>query len=157
MRFLACLLWLVCAQAHGQEQAGDRPPGESPALPPGRWKWVESTAYCGGPCKMCQTTGKTANGNKTSVVPYNVAADSSLPLGTRIYVPPGYQYLDKVRADDRFFMVDDRGGALESESAERKRDGDQVTMRLDLRFIDHSWAKRWGRRIIAVYVIDPEK
>lgn len=119
----------------------------TPALPAGRWVTAEVTAYC--PCDLC-TDGDliTANGTKTTAVPYNLAADRSLAFGARLYVPPGLGVLDSVRADDRFFAVDDRGGALDSEARDHR------TLRLDLRVRDHWWALRFGRRLLPVYLCD---
>ncbi|MEY2855647.1 MAG: hypothetical protein RL030_2779 [Pseudomonadota bacterium] len=119
----------------------------TPALPAGRWVMAEVTAYC--PCARC-TDGDliTANGARTTAVPYNLAADRSLAFGVRLYVPPGLGVLDHVRADDRFFAVDDRGGALDTEARERR------TLRLDLRVRDHWWAVRFGRRLLPVYLCD---
>lgn len=109
------------------------------------------TAYCGGPCPYCQTTGTTANGTKTKAQPYNLAASSALQLGTSVFIPSGLGVLDGARAADRFFSVDDRGGLVE---AEAKRYG---VLRLDLRVISHKWAVNFGRRTIPVYIINKEQ
>lgn len=127
------------------------PPERTPALPPGKWVDAVVTSYCGGPCAVCQTTGVTTSGSKTKVVPYNLASDRSLPLGTMIYLQPGLGALDRVRADDRFFKVDDRGGALDTQAREQK------ILRLDLRVIDHTWAIGWGVRFMKVYVITKQE
>jgi 3D (Asp-Asp-Asp) domain-containing protein len=47
---------------------------------------------------------------------------------------------------DRWFVCDDRGGALDTE---RKRTG--VT-RLDLRFRDHADAIKFGRKFVTLYL-----
>lgn len=113
---------------------------------PGRWATAEVTAYC--PCALCCGTfdRTTANNTSTDRVPYAFAADRSLPFGTRIYVPAGLGVLDRVRADDRWLVVDDRGGALDTEA---RRYG---VLRLDLRVRDHSWAVRFGRRSLPVFI-----
>lgn len=111
------------------------------------WRMAEVTAYC--PCALCcgdSADGRTANMTRTDRVPYNFAADRSLPFGTRIFIPRGLGVLDRVRADERTFVVDDRGGALD---AEARRYG---TLRLDLRVKSHAWAVRFGRRMIPVFV-----
>ena len=113
----------------------------------GRWTTAEVTAYC--PCALCCGTsadGITADGTRTRRVPYAFAADRSLPFGAQVFVPVGLGVLDQVCADCRWFRVDDRGGALDSEAA---RYG---ILRLDLRVRDHWWAVRFGRRVLPVFV-----
>jgi hypothetical protein len=112
----------------------------------GRWMMAEVTAYC--PCALCCGTHDrtTANNTNTDVVPYAFAADRSLPFDARVYVPAGLGVLDRIRADDRWFAVDDRGGALDTEA---RRYG---VLRLDLRVREHAWAVRFGRRSLPVYV-----
>lgn len=121
-------------------------PEQTPALPAGFWLAAQVTAYCGGPCKECQTTGTIANGTSTTRVPYALAADRSLPMGSRVYIPAGIGYLDRLRPSDRVFTVDDRGGALDTEALA------SGVFRIDLRFIGHADAKRFGRRMVDVYV-----
>jgi len=112
----------------------------------GRWVAAEVTAYC--PCALCCGTADhiTANNTSTDRVPYAFAADRSLPFGARVYVPIGLGVLDQVRASDRWFVVDDRGGALDTEAT---RYG---VLRLDLRVRDHRWAVRFGRRLLPVFI-----
>lgn len=111
----------------------------------GQWVMAEVTAYC--PCGKC-TDGDliTANGTRTNNEPYALAADKSLPFGSRVYIQPGLGVLDQARATDRWFVVDDRGGALETESR-----ANQV-LRLDLRVKEHWWARKFGRRLLPVFV-----
>ncbi len=127
-------LALLLAKAEGAE------------VPAGRWAMAEVTAYC--PCALCCGTCDriTANNTSTDRVPYAFAADRSLPFGTRVYVPAGLGVLDRARADDRWLVVDDRGGALDTEA---RRYG---VLRLDLRVRDHSWAVRFGRRSLPVFI-----
>lgn len=110
------------------------------------WVMIELTSYCGGPCKQCQTNRLTANMTDTRRVPYNFAADRSLPIGTRIYLPKGLGLLDNVRSENRVFVVDDRGGALDTEA---RRYG---IIRLDLRVKDHWQAVKYGRRVVPVII-----
>ncbi len=144
MRLVALLL--LCVLAQGQD-AHPHPP-----LPRGYWVNAEVTAYC--PCAKC-TDGdkKTANNTSTDAVPYNFAADRSLRMGTRIYVQPGLDVLDNVRANDRIFTVDDRGGALDTEAEEYKEETGKALLRLDLRVMEHWYARKFGRRMLWVYVI----
>ncbi len=142
MRYLVLLALLATAQ--GREQ----PPERTPALPPGAWKQVEITAYCGGPCLTCQTTGQTADGTYTKRRPYGVAVESSVRLGSMVYVPPGDGYLDRMFPFERMFKLDDRGGALDSEREDKRA---HPFVRLDLRFVDHADAKKFGRKIAWVY------
>ena len=104
---------------------------------------AQITAYTAN-CPHCGTTGITADGTMTRDVPYNLAADRRIKLGTIIYIPTGHGVLDNVRAFDRAFRVDDRGGALEHHGG--------GMLRLDLRVKDHAWAKRFGRRVVTVWV-----
>lgn len=112
------------------------------------WRPVlcEITAYCGGPCEKCETTGVTANGTRTSERPYGVAASPNIPLGALVYVPRGAGYLDVSRAVARTFPADDRGGALRSEW---RRSG--IT-RLDLRYVTHHSAMEFGRKMVLVWI-----
>ena len=114
----------------------------------GRWITVEATAYC--PCEVCcdTRTETTANQTSTNAVPYGVAASPDLEFRTRVYVPTGAGYLDQSRAD-RWFSVDDRGGALRTEWRRRG-----IT-RMDLRYKTHESAKAFGRKLITVYIEAP--
>ena len=112
----------------------------------GYWTVAECTAYC--PCGLCTPgLGITANGTRVLRVPYNLASDRSLPFGSRIFIPVGLGVLDSVRSDSRWFSVDDRGGALDTEA---RRDG---ILRLDLRVKEHWWAVRFGRQRIPIFII----
>ncbi len=118
----------------------------------GRWILCEVTAYCGGPCEQCETTGVTANGTNTVDVPYGVAGSPNLPLGCTVLVPYGAGYLDATypRDSQRLFELDDRGGALRTEW---RKSG--VT-RLDLRYKQHSYAQRFGRKTMMVWIEDAQ-
>ena len=110
------------------------------ALPPQhianvRIVMMEVTAYC--PCPKCcgpNAAGITASGKD---VRYNagrfVAADSSFRFGTKLLIP-GYSGGEQVE-------VIDRGGAIKGN-------------KLDVFFPTHEQALQWGRRHIAVTVID---
>ncbi len=115
----------------------------------GRWLTVEVTAYC--PCALCCDirTERTANGTDTNVSPYGIAAGPDISLGTSVWVPLGGGYLDLSRGTDRWFGVDDRGGALRTEW---RRSG--VT-RIDLRFKSHASAKAFGRKLMMVFIVSP--
>lgn len=116
---------------------------------PGRWVDAEITAYC--PCAICcgTRTNRTANRTNTNVVPYNFAADRSLPFGTQIYVPLGYGVLDHYRHHERIFFVDDRGEKLDEEAQAHR------VLRLDLRVKEHWWAVKFGRmHLIKVFIYD---
>ncbi len=98
--------------------------------------WMEVTAYCA--CEKCcgkHSPGITASGRK---VTFNeghfVAADTDvLPFGTHLSIP-GY-------ADGQAVPVLDRGGAIKGH-------------KLDVFFADHDQAKAWGRRKLAVTVVE---
>lgn len=123
-------------------------PQKWPALPPGVWRVAQVTSYC--PCSIC-TDGDhiTANGTSTDRVPYDLAADHELPMGSEVFIPAGVDVLDRVRATARVFKVDDRGPALDQERAKDKHD----RLRLDLRVREHWYARQFGRRLVPVYVI----
>lgn len=127
------LILSLCLTAHAAE---------------GRWITVEATAYCGGPCTTCETIGVTANGTQTTSRPYGVAASRNIPMGSRVYVPRGAGYLDRLvpGPDGRWWPVDDRGGALD---VERRRSG---LTRLDLRYKSHASAQQFGRKLILVFI-----
>jgi 3D (Asp-Asp-Asp) domain-containing protein len=113
----------------------DSPQGEADTQST-RVLWMEVTAYC--PCKKCcgpQAMGITASGKK---VDYNdggfVAADTSvLPFGTRLLVP-GYHA-------NRPIEVIDRGGAIKGH-------------KLDVFYDTHEKAMEWGRKWVAVTVLE---
>lgn len=143
--FVLCLVAAVHSNATEVPRWAIHRAEQAPALPAGSWRWVEATAYC--PCARCTDgDGITANGTRTARVPYALAADRSLPMGARVYVPPGLGYLDRLRPFDRVFVIDDRGGALDTEAAANG------FPRIDLRFRDHADAVRFGRRLLPVFV-----
>jgi 3D (Asp-Asp-Asp) domain-containing protein len=119
----------------------------------GRAVLAEVTAYC--PCSICcagTADGVTADGTRTDRVPYGLAADPLVvPYGTLVYLPLGHGALDRVRMDNRFFRVDDTGGSVVTEGREKG------IIRLDLRVKEHWWAKKFGRKLMTVYVVPEQK
>ena len=107
---------------------------------------AEVTAYAAR-CPHCQTTNITANGTNTDWRPYGLAADPSLPFGTTVIIPAGHGLLDNVRAFDREFVVDDRGGGVTREAREKG------VLRIDLRVISDEYARKIGRRRLIVWVV----
>lgn len=120
------------------------------AMPAGEWVATEATltAYC--PCKVCcgvRAKGVTADGTRTSEYPYGVAADfRSLPAGSRLWIPRGLGYLDRTYPNDRSFVVDDTGGALIRNTRRTGR------IHLDLRFVYHGSAVRFGVKTVTIFV-----
>jgi 3D (Asp-Asp-Asp) domain-containing protein len=101
--------------------------------PPAGMRWVQvlTTGYC--PCAICceeyAAAGRTSTGRDVRVHPFGIASDHrQVPPGTVLDVP-GYG-----RA-----IVDDTGGAM-------RQDARQGIVHLDLRFVEHREARRWGRR-----------
>jgi 3D (Asp-Asp-Asp) domain-containing protein len=109
---------------------------------------VEVTAYC--PCVKCcgrMARGITADGSPTTAHPYNLAGDIySFRLGDEVFIPLGYGALDSIRWDNRVFIVDDRGEALNTDAREAG------LPRLDLRVREHWWAKQFGRKRIIIFI-----
>jgi len=124
-------------QAQPVELLRDVPPADVTIIPGStttRVVMMQVTAYCSCP-KCCgpNAIGITASGKDIS---YNagkfVAADRSMPFGTRLLIP-GY--------DEAPVEVIDRGGAIKGD-------------RLDVFFPTHDEALQWGRRIVPVTILD---
>jgi 3D (Asp-Asp-Asp) domain-containing protein len=113
--------------------SGAGPAGAGPRM---RTIWMEVTAYCG--CKKCcgpGACGITASGRS---IGYNgglfVAADTDLlPFETQLKIP-GY-------ASDQPVEVIDRGSAIKGHH-------------IDVFFASHEEAKAWGRRWMAVTIVE---
>lgn len=99
-----------------------------------RWRWI------------------TADG-RTDVrkVPYGIAA-SSLPFGTRVFIPANSGYLERSRTalSDRVFAVSDRGSTLNREATEAGCE------RIDLRYRTEYSAIHFGRRDLWIFVIQDD-
>ena len=124
------------------------------ALHAGEWVPMEVVATAYDPdCSICCGTrhaNRTANGTNTNEAPYGVAADPrSIPFGTSVWVPTGCGYLDHSLPDerDRCFLVDDTGSALIRDS---RVPG--ALPHIDLRFIHHANARRFGRKVIQIFI-----
>ena len=116
----------------------------------GEWVWAKVTAYC--PCSRCTghlSPGVTATGRRV-VNPrimehhWGIAADWRIvPAGSRVVVP-GYkpsQYFP----DSHPWEVDDTGRAM-------IRAGNRGVVHIDIRYIHHRSAVRWGVRWMWVYI-----
>ncbi len=114
----------------------------------GRWELCEVTAYAGH-CPICETTGVTANGTHVDSRPYGAASSPNIGLGSRIFIPIGYGYLDESSPYARWYIADDRGGAV---TTEWRSSG--VT-RIDLRYKTHASAKQFGRKLMMVFIVSP--
>jgi 3D (Asp-Asp-Asp) domain-containing protein len=105
-----------------------------PTLP--RVVWMEVTAYC--PCRKCcgpKAQGITASGKRINFNDgFFVAADKNVfDFHTRLQIP-GY-------ANGQTVPVLDRGGAIKGN-------------KLDVFFPTHSEALKWGRRRIAITILE---
>lgn len=117
--------------------------------------WIETTAiltaYC--PCAVCcgdRAAGLTADGTDVATSHYGIAADPQrLPFGSWLYIPTGNGYLDNQQPDDRVFRVDDTGGIV------RRLTRKTGIIHLDLRFIHHRSAVKFGVRTATVWVWQP--
>lgn len=130
----------------------------------GRWETVVATAYTpsdpiddayhatkGARWRWICADGRT----DTRRTPYGVAVplrhgEPAWAFGTRLLIPTGLGYLDRCRADEREFVVDDVGDGAEYFPTERG------CLHVDLRFVDYRdairWAGREGKRMIRVFV-----
>lgn len=91
-------------------------------------KWVTATAYCMGPCRRCETRGRTYTGGKRrrGIAVARNQHRRVVPLGAQVSVP-GYGAA----------RVDDVGGKVGS-------------TQIDLRFQSHRMASLWGKRKLKV-------
>lgn len=96
---------------------------------------MNTSAYCS--CAICcgKTNGITSSGAPASSW-YTVAAGSSYPIGTVIYIP---YFSDKPNGG--WFVVQDRGGAI-SDS------------KLDIYMGSHGQALQFGRRSLECYIYE---
>lgn len=92
------------------------------------YKVMRVTAYCAGPCSVCQTTGVTSTGR--SAYTDGVAVDpTEIRHGSRLDIP-GY---------GNWVKADDIGGAI-------------TTGKLDVRCQTHSEAKAFGTKYLRVRI-----
>ena len=109
-----------------------------PAAPGTHWAKVLTTGYC--PCTLCCgpfATGVTSIGHDVRLLPFGIAAAPAM-LPYRLWLEvPGYG-----RAE-----IDDTGGAM-------RQDAGKGVIHLDLRFVTHAEALRWGRR--SMYLALPD-
>ena len=98
-------------------------------------KTFNTSAYCS--CVSCcgKSNGITSSGAKASSW-YTIAAGSSYPIGTVIYIP----YF-KNKPNGGWFVVQDRGGAISSS-------------RLDIYMGSHGQALQFGRHNLTCYVYE---
>ena len=135
----------------------------------GRWVEVCATAYT--PTNAIDsdyhaTKGKyrwkTADGT-TDVrrVPYGIAvplqrrSDKKIPVwpfGTKVIIPTGYGYLDRLRPADRVFKVEDTSESSKFFYSKKGK------LHIDVRFVDDADAIKWagphGYRFIKIFVIE---
>jgi hypothetical protein len=97
-----------------------------------RWRWITADG---------RTDVRTA--------PYGIAAPSTLPFGTRVFVPKGLAYLDETLPSpyDRSLVVDDRGSAIERGALSEGR------LWLDLRYRTEYSALAFGVKDAWVFII----
>lgn len=166
MRLAICLLAATCSAHAATTELGPlfaaieisfyaeehRIATAAPALR-GRWLTVRATAYSPHDAidgSYHATKGErwrwiTADG-RTDVrkQPYGIAVPRlaggrpAWPYGTRVLIPAGQGYLDQSEPVDRFFTVDDSGGAI------RGRTESSGILHIDLRFRSESSAKAFG-------------
>ena len=142
MRFILLLTLLTCLTAE-----------ETYLGYTGYWDTVVATAYSPQDKIDSQyrvTKGKwlhkTAYQADVRTTPYGIAApDWVFPDGTKLIIPAGHGYLDS-RAN-RAFTVDDTGGII------RKRTRETGTTHIDLRYKTEYSAKKFGVKVIPIFVV----
>ena len=130
----------------------------------GHWETVVATAYTpSDPIDDAYHDSKgarwrwiTADGvTDVRRKPYGVAVplrhgEPWWRFGTRVIIPTGLGYLDRSRADEREFVVDDVGNGAAYFPSEAGH------VHIDLRWVDRRDALRWagpeGKRVIRVFV-----
>lgn len=130
----------------------------------GHWETVVATAYTPSDpiddayhdTKGARWRWITADGvTDVRRHPYGLAVplrhgEPWLRFGTRVIIPTGLGYLDRSRADEREFVVDDVGNGVAYFPSEAGH------VHIDLRWVDRRDALRWagpeGKRFIRVFV-----
>lgn len=108
----------------------------APTMRPAGEIAVKATAYCPGACCCGKyADGRTSIGDDASVEDGVAADPRMIPYRTRLRIP-GLGIRE----------VDDTGGAMRAAS----RDG---RYHIDIRFVDHDEALRWGVRYLTVEVM----
>ncbi len=138
----------------------------SPPEPAGHWMDVRATAY--SPADPLDSDYRRSKGprwlhitadGETDVraEPYGIAVPRRhhapvLPYGTQVYIPTGYDYLDRSRPEARIFTVDDTGAAIS------RKTSTTGIIYIDLRFRTSASARAWagpkGYRDISVFVFE---
>ncbi|MBR6801754.1 MAG: 3D domain-containing protein [Eubacteriaceae bacterium] len=114
-----------------QKPAGDKPDKDDSK---GRKMTVTATAYCG--CYECngKWTGYPAADGSPLRSYHTIAADESIPFGTKVYIP----YFSSA-PNGGHFEVEDRGSAIKGS-------------RIDIYFDSHDEALSFGMRELTIYV-----
>jgi hypothetical protein len=151
---LVIIIGATMQQCHGDEFGGWI----------GRWEQVVATAYT--PSDPLDDAYHATKGERWRWIcadgttdvrrkPYGVAVplrrgEPAWAFGTRLIIPTGLGYLDRCRADERVFTVDDVGNGSQYFPSE---DG---LLHIDLRWVDRRDALRWagpeGKRRIWVFI-----
>ncbi len=117
------------------EPPQDEPQEDNYDTPAGDPMTVIATAYCG--CYDCngKWAGYPAADGSPLKAYHTIAADESIPFGTKVYIPyfGGYH-------NGGIFEVQDRGSAI-------------VGNRIDIYFDSHSKALEFGMREMTIYVL----
>ena len=119
----------------------------------GTWHWAKVTAYC--PCPICCGSDsnnitsigvKVNSGNPNDA--YGIAADpKAVPYGKRIYIEGYWESLqnNKTFVPTVMSTVDDTGAAMRNSWKEG-------ILHLDVRYRTHSAARKFGTRIMRVFI-----
>lgn len=100
---------------------------------------AELTAYCNDP--RCSDGWGAQTAMQTETRLGVVAAPSSIPLGSKLYIPE----LQNYKADG-IFNVEDRGGAVK-----QKEDGTYI---IDVWLPSHEQVEEFGRKSVTIYLVE---
>lgn len=100
---------------------------------------VELTAYCND--EICSEGWGSQTAMQTEIRLGVVAAPSSIPLGSKLYIPELENY-----KSDGIFTVEDRGGAVK-----QKEDGTYI---IDVWLPTHEQVEEFGRKSTTIYLVE---
>jgi hypothetical protein len=153
------LFLLVSTYAYGQETSQDLE-----TYGPWKGRWVKARLSAYSPQDRIDAVYRASKGERWKWItadgrtdvrrtPHGIAAISSVPFGTRIFIPAGYGFLDATlpSPNQRVLRVDDRGSRLDGAGP------GEIQLRLDLRYRTEYSALAFGIKEAWVFVITEGK